>query len=527
MLRSAGLVGSWTLLSRCLGLIRDVLMAGLFGTSLPMSAFVVAFMVPNLFRRLFGEGALSAAFIPVFVETRKREGDGEAWCLARRVFSLLTLILVGITAVGWVAAGVGLQGVPPDTKAYAILSLLRIMLPYLVFICLAALSMGILNSFRHFAVPAATPVLLNVVWITALLTVVPRLSGDPFHQIRAVAWAVVVAGVVQLGCQIPVLIRFGYRPGWSLSVHDAKVRRVIRLMGPAALGLAVTQINVVIDKLLAAWVAPWAPAALFYSERLVYLPLGIFATALGTVLLPALSGHVAEAREDRIPGAVNHALRNLLYVMTPAAVGLVVLAGPIVDLIFRWRQFDAASAAHTVIALQCYAPGLVMFSLVKVLVPVFYARQDTRTPVRVALAAVGLNLALNILFVMTWPHPYKHAGLALATVLASAFNGGVLALLVHRQCGSPGWRSIAASVLRSLACAGIMGASVAAIFPVALQGLVGLGLQGKAAQLPAVLTAIAVGALIYGTFSLLLRCPEPREILNALRGRDSAPSSAG
>lgn len=517
MIRSVGLVGGFTLISRLLGLARDVLMAGFFGTSLPMSAFVVAFMIPNLFRRLFGEGALSAAFVPVFVETRARQGDAAAWLLARRVISLLTIVLIGFTVAGWGISTLGLGAAAEGSKAEAVLSLLRIMLPYMVFICLAALSMGILNSFRHFAVPAATPVLLNVIWIAVLWWVVPRVQGGLDDKIVAVAWAVLAAGVVQLACQVPVLMRHGYRPGWEWAPRDPKVTRVIRIMGPAALGLAVAQVNVVIDKLLAAWVAPWAPAALFYSERMVYLPLGIFATALGTVLLPALSGHVAEAREDRIPGAVNHALRNLLFIMTPASVGLAVMAEPIIHMIFEWRQFDEASTAHTVAALRCYAPGLVAFSLVKVFVPAFYARQDTRTPVKVAVWSVGLNLALNLLFIWTWPPPIKHAGLALATVLSSAFNGIVLAVLVHRHYGSPGWRGIAASAARALGCSLGMAAAVTAIFPRVLEWLGAWGMHDRLAQSAAVLLTIAVGVVVYGALSLLVRSREPREIRLALR----------
>jgi putative peptidoglycan lipid II flippase len=512
-----GLVGAFTLISRLLGLARDVLMAGFFGTSLPMSAFVVAFMIPNLFRRLFGEGALSAAFVPVFVETRAREGDAAAWLLVRRVVSLLTVVLIGITAVGWGVSSIGLGIVDAGTKAEAILSLLRIMLPYMVFICLAALSMGILNAFRHFGVPAATPVLLNLIWIVALVGVVPRVRGGLDDKIVVVAWAVLVAGVAQLACQVPVLLRHGYRPGWEWAPRDPKVGRVVCIMGPAALGLAVAQVNVVIDKLLAAWVAPWAPAALFYSERMVYLPLGVFATALGTVLLPALSGHVAEAREERIPGAVNHALRNLLYIMTPASVGLVVMAEPIINMIFQWRQFDEASTAHTVVALQCYAPGLAVFSMVKVFVPVFYARQDTRTPVKVAVLSVALNLALNLLFVWTWPHDVKHAGLALATVLSSAFNGLVLAVLVHRQYGSPGWGEILGSAARALGCSLGMAVVVAAAYPRALAGLNSWGLHDRLAQLGAVLLTIAGGALVYGSLSLLVGSREPHEIRRALQ----------
>lgn len=522
LIRSAGVVGLFTLGSRVLGLTRDVLMAGVFGTSLPMSAFVVAFTVPNLFRRLFGEGALSAAFIPVFVETRKKDGDAASWDLAAKVAFLLAAMLVAITAAGMLAAQWGLLGAEPGSRAAMILGLLRIMMPYMVFICLAALSMAILNSFHHFAVPAATQMLLNVVWIFAVLVIVPRVGSTLDEKIFVVAWAVLVAGLLQLGFQIPILYRLGFRLGLDSPFGDARVGKVLMLMGPAALGMAVTQINVVIDKLLAVWVGPYAPAALFFSERLVYFPLGIFATALGTVLLPALSGHAAAGEDRKIAGAINHGLRNLLFIMTPASVGLLVLAGPIVQTIFEWRTFDAVSTTQTRLALQFYAPGLVMFSLSKVFVPAFYARQDTRTPVKVGLWSVGLNLVLNILFVLTWPGPVKHAGLAFATVLAAAFNAAVLAVILHRRYGSPEWGSIARSGLRSLAAAAAMGCVAVVVQSLLLRLLSPDGGAGKTAQAGSLMGAVAAGMLAYTLVSAMLKAPEIKEILGSLRRETDA-----
>ena len=519
IVRSAGVVGFWTMVSRLLGLTRDILMAGVFATTLPMSAFVVAFMVPNLFRRLFGEGALSSAFIPVFVETRSHEGDAAAWRLAGRMIRLLAGILVAITLVLLAVASLWLAWGALGEKAAMILSLLRIMLPYLVFICLAALCMAILNSFHHFAVPAATPALLNLVWIAALLLIVPRVGETGAEKIVVIAWAVLAAGVVQLTVQIPVLVRYGFRPRAGGGRADEKVRRVLLLMGPATLGLAVTQINVVIDKLLAAWVGPWAPAALFFSERLIYFPLGIFATALGTVLLPVMSGHAADRSLDRTLATFRHALRTLMFLMIPASVGLLVLARPIVQMIFEWKAFGEASTSQTTIALQFYAPGLLLFSLNKVLVPVFYAHQDTRTPVRIGLYSVGINLALNVLFVLTWPPMMKHAGLACATVLAAAANSAMLAAVLHRRYGSPGWRSIGAGALRVLAAAAVMGA-VAVLLQRGLAGWgAGGGLPVKLRQVAAVAGAVGGAAGAYLLLARLLGCPELEDLRQVLRRR--------
>jgi len=334
-------------------------------------------------------------------------------------------------------------------KVAIILPLLRIMLPYMIFICLAALSMAILNSFRHFAVPAATPCLLNIIWIFTILTVFPYLSNDQHIQIRAVSWAVLLAGLVQLSAQIPVLMKYGYRFHFSWAWNDRRVGTVLKLMGPAALGLAITQFNVLIDRLLATWVGPWAPASLFFSERLIYFPLGIFATALGTVLLPTFSSHAADKDTFGMRETLNHSLRNLMFVMVPAAVGLFVLAFPIIRMIFQWKTFDVQSTWYTAIALQCYAPGLIVFSLAKVFVPAFYGQQDTLTPVKVGIATVALNIILNLIFIVTLPLNWKHAGLAGATVIAEAFYAVVLAVLLHRRIGSPGWRQIFGSGLRA------------------------------------------------------------------------------
>ncbi|MBN1557514.1 MAG: murein biosynthesis integral membrane protein MurJ, partial [Lentisphaerae bacterium] len=294
LVRHTAVVGSWTGLSRLLGFVREILMAALFGTSTAQSAFVVAFRIPNLFRRLFGEGALSSAFVPVFTDSLAHEGREAAWTLAGRVMALLSVVLSGIVLIGVAAATGYLHAGDPAPRTELVLALLRIMLPYMLCICLVALCMAVLNSFHHFLVPAATPVLLNVLWIGALVWVCPHFGETPEARIVGVAWAVLAAGVVQLAVQIPVLVRYGFRGRLSLRWRgDRRVWRVLALMGPAALGLGITQVNVVIDTLLALWIGSWAPAALSFSERLIYLPLGLFATALGTVLLPTFSHQAA------------------------------------------------------------------------------------------------------------------------------------------------------------------------------------------------------------------------------------------
>ena len=500
--KASGVISAFTMLSRCLGLVRDILMAGFFGTSIYMSAFVIAFMIPNLFRRLFGEGALSAAFVPVFIEARKRDGDSRAWLLARRIITLIGsfLALVVLLGLGGVTLAMSSGGLNEMTAA--VLPLLRIMLPYMLFICLAALAMAILNAFRHFAVPAAMPCLLNIIWISALLFVVPESAGVPEERIAAVAWAVLIAGAVQLLGQLPALWKRGYRPGLDYNVSDPKVRRVFVLMGPAALGLAVTQVNVLVDKLLAGWIGTWAPAALFFSERLIYLPLGIFATAMGTVLLPTLSEHVAGKEDAQLRDTLTKSISNILFVLIPAAVGLFILAGPIIQLLFEWKQFGSASTAQTAIALKFYAPGLIVFGLAKLLVPAFYAHQNTRTPVRLSVMTVGINLALNLTFVLTWPTHIKHAGLALGTVLAETFYVFALALSLKRQHIAPVWGKVFKHVWRALAAAAVMAAVTLLVHLRLGSYLQTSELPAKMNQLINVSASIVAGAAIY--FAVIL-----------------------
>jgi len=506
--------------SRLLGLAREILMASFFGTSLAQSAFVMAFRIPNLFRRLFGEGALSSAFIPVFTETLEKEGKEEAWALAGRVMGMLGTVLVTVSVAGIVGVSVAMGHVSPTANVVLVLDLLRIMLPYMVFICLVALCMAVLNSFHHFLLPASTPVLLNVIWILALVVVCPRLGDSPVERIYGVAWGILVAGVVQLAIQVSVLVRYGFRgrfPGgwWA----DPRVRRVLLLMGPAALGMGITQINVLVDTVLAWWIGPWAPASLSFSERLIYLPLGVFATALGTVLLPVFSGQTAREETEGMRITINRSLRSLLFVMIPATAGMLVLARPIVELVFERMEFDAWSTTLTARALVFYSPVLVTASLYKVFVPAFYAMKDTSTPVRVGIRVVALNFLLNVTFLLTWPTYYKHAGLAMATVLAGCVNAGALGLLLHRRIGSPGWKEILSDAVRVLCASAVMAVAARWCHGAIAGVLADSGLPSVVSRLVSVSAAIGVGVLVYGVLAFLLCRSALRELLDGIRSR--------
>ncbi len=525
VIRFAFAVGGFTMLSRFLGMARDMLTAGVFGTSLAMSSFVVAFRIPNLFRALFGEGALSSAFVPVFMASRRSEGEPAAWLLARRVATLVGSFLLVVVVLGVVGMSAALVWPGLSEEAAAVLPLARIMLPYVIFICLAALAMAVLNSYQKFSVSAFTPALLNITWILAILFIVPLIRGGPGRQIYGLAWTVFAAGAVQLAYQVPSLLRVGWRPGLDADWRDPRVKKVFMLMGPSALGLAVNQVNVMVNSLIALfWVGAWAPSALFYAERLIYFPQGILATALGTVLLPVLSDFAAQQKHREMRETIHHGLRTLLFVMTPASVGLFVLSKPIVQMLLERGSFNWESTILTARALSFYAPGLMVFCLAKVFVPAFYAMQDTRTPVKIGLVGVSLNFTLNILFALTLPEYWKHAGLAFSTVIAESFNGFMLAFFLRRRLGPFGIRGILGGLARALAAAAAM-AAVAFYTERVLTTWLYVYLPHKAAQWIGVPMAIALGMAVYFGLARLFRFPELGFVLDSLRAKKQQKGS--
>ncbi len=521
VLRRAATVSQMTGISRVAGLAREQLMAYAFGTGLAKSAFDVAFRIPNLFRRLFGEGALSAAFIPVYTEVCVRDGAAAANRLAARVAGLLLATLSLLAGLGILLALALQWHLPEGSRWSAILPLLRIMLPYAPLICLAALTMGILNSLKHFAIPALAPVFLNLVWILTLVAICPWLPEDPFIRIRAVAWAVVIAGVAQVAVQLPELARRGVRLRLSFAWRgDERIVRIARLMGPMALSAGLIQINVCVDGLLAMWAAPWGPSALEYAERLVYLPLGLVGNAFATVLLPTLSEHAAAQDHDGLRQTLERALSNICVIMAPLAIGLTVLALPIVTLIYRIGEgaFQADSAVQTARALAGYAPGLLVFSLYKAITPAFFALQDTRTPMRVGLFGVLLNISLNLLFVTTWPTGWKHMGIAVATVLTSMVNCGMLIFLLRRRLRTPQLPPLFRACGGALAAAAIMGAVAFATERAGMEFCAPRCVP-KLAQLLAVGAAMAAGALTYILFIRLFCRQAVTEVWHDIRRR--------
>ena len=464
LLANLSTVGGFTLLSRLLGFARDVVFATQFGAGLGMDAFLVAFKIPNFGRRLFAEGAFSQAFVPVLSEYRTTRSETEVRELVSRTEGTLAAVLVLLTAIGVLATPVFVWMFAPGfhanpQKFELATGLLRWTFPYLMFISLAAFAGGVLNANGRFGPPAFAPVLLNVAFIVSAFAIEPHLA----HPTYALAGAVLVAGVLQFAVQLPWLARVRMLVRPTLGFFHAGVRHVFRLMVPIMFGASITQINLLVDTVIASFLAGGSVSWLYYSDRLMEFPLGVFAIALGTVILPGLARHYARGEHARYSAMLDRALRLALLAMPAAAVGLLVLAVPIVATIYGYDRFDAHDVFMAGASLMTYALGLTGFALVKVLAPAYFARQETRAPVRIGIVAVGVNLALNLAVVLPWAFSggvAPHAGLALSTSLAAVVN----AVLLWRGLRRRGWYAPVAGwrpfLLRVAAATLAMGALV-------------------------------------------------------------------
>ena len=446
LFRSTAVVSSMTMLSRVFGLARDMVFTRYFGVDAGTDAFLVAFKIPNFLRRLFAEGAFSQAFVPVLTEVKTDSGDEAVSELVRHTLGTLAGILFILSVIGAVATPILVMIFAPgfidQTEKFDLTTeMLRITFPYILFMSLTALSAGILNSYGRFAVPAFTPVLLNLSLIAAAIWLAPLM--DP--PIMALAWGVFIAGCAQLAFQIPFIMKLGLlrwpRWGWK----NSGVRRILKLMIPGIFGSSVMQINLLLDTVIASFLVSGSVTWLYLSDRMVELPLGIFGIALATVILPNLSKKHAAGDPRAFSHMLDWALRWVLIVALPAAVALAVLAGPILSTLFLYGDFTPRDVEMASISLVVYSGGLIGFILVKVLAPGYFSRQDTKTPVKVGIIAMLANMLMNIVFVVPmvkydWPAP--HAGLALATTLSAFINAGLLYLGL-RKCGvySPqsGW----------------------------------------------------------------------------------------
>ncbi len=462
LLRSIFTFGSLTLVSRVLGLIRDMVVAAVFGPGAATDAFFVAFKIPNFMRRLFAEGAFSTAFVPVVSEYKERRAPEEVRRLVADVSGVLGAVLLLITALGILFAPYVVRlfapGFAADPAKFEVtVTMLRWTFSYILFISLTACAGGVLNTYGRFGPPAFAPVLLNLCLIAGALW----LSRYFEVSVVALAVAVCIAGVLQLLLQLPYLARIGMlawpRLGWS----DPGVRRIVRLMGPSILGSSVAQINLLVDTILASFLLTGSVSWLYYSDRLVEFPIGIFGVALGTVILPRLSSEHAAATPERFSATLDWALRWVLLISAPATIGLIMLALPLVATLFKHGEFTDHDALASALSLSMYALGLIGFILVKVAAPGYFARQDTRTPVRFAVICVLVNMLLSSIAVwFLHDSGVGHAALALATVIAQLLNAALLLSKLYRlgvYRPGEGWRGLRRQVaIASLAMAALL-----------------------------------------------------------------------
>ncbi len=430
-------VSAMTLISRILGLVRDVVFAQCFGAGLLMDAFLVAQRIPNMLRRFFAEGAFSAGFVPVMARYRERHSADASQIYVDSMAGTFGAILFVVTAIGVVAAPVLVIVVAPgfigDGGDFDLAALmLRFTFPYLFFVSLTAFAGGVLNTYGQFAVPAFTPVILNVVLIAAAVWLAPQLD----RPIMALAYAVFIAGVCQLLFQLPFLAKIGRLPRPHWAPRNEGVRRAFKLMVPAIFGSSVAQINVLLSGMIASLLPIGSISYLYYSDRLMEFPLGLFGIALATVTLPYLSRLWVGEQKQLFASTLDWSMRMALLIALPAAIGLVLLAGPLIATLFFGGEFDERSVRLTMVALQAYAAGLVGFSFVKVLAPAFFAREDTRTPVRIAIVALIVNLIVGpstAWFLIRSGYSGPHVGLAAATSIAAVVNAVLLYLGLRRD----------------------------------------------------------------------------------------------
>lgn len=449
LLQSTSVVSAMTFLSRVLGLVRDIVFARFFGASIVMDAFIVANRIPNMLRRFFAEGAFSQGFVPVMARYKEQNSHEEARELVDAVAGTLGVVLFVVTLIGVIAAPLLVLIVAPgfigdDGRFDLATAMLRFTFPYLLFVSLTAFAGGILNTYGNFSAPAFTPVILNVVLIASALWLAPELDNPGM----ALAYGVFAAGLVQLFFQLPFLAKIGAvpRPKWQ-PAHDG-VRRIGKLMLPAIFGSSVAQINVLLGGIIASMLGVGKISLLYYSDRLMEFPLGLFGIALATVTLPYLSRQAATASMPQFSATLDWSIRLVVLIAVPAAVGLIMLAGPLMATLFYGGVFTRFDTEMAALSLQAFAIGLIGFSFVKILAPAYFAREDTRTPVKIGLIALAVNFILSVLLawgLTSMDHPGPHAGLALAISVAALLNAWLLYRGLRRDgvvLAARGWSAL-------------------------------------------------------------------------------------
>ncbi|MDD5218079.1 MAG: murein biosynthesis integral membrane protein MurJ [Candidatus Omnitrophica bacterium] len=459
LVKATGLIGILTLVSRVLGLIRDIVSARSFGTSWQWDAFIYAFQIPNFFRRLVGEGALSPAFIPVYSECFEQKGKEMAFRFANVTMTFLAVMFTVFLIVLEISLSFLTQAHFLSPTLRMVTDLLRYFFPYLWLMSLFALGMGVLNSHKHFLAPSLGSIIMDIFWIAGVLWLVPLVGSDQAVQVRWLAVVVLISGIVQLFAELPPLYKMGFRVTWIFDLKSAELKKMFRLLMPAILGFAVVQLNILVDMTCGLMIGPGANSSLWYGNRLMQFPLGMFAVAMGTALLPTIAAQAARRELDAARQTLQFALKCISLIALPSSIGLMILGKPIIQFLFQHGQFDAVSTARTSAVLFFYTLGLFAYSCQRMIATGFYAIQDTRTPVRVAVVALLINIVLNIVLMV----PMREAGLALATSISGIYQFLALVVLYQRKVARLDMRDLLMSLAKIVMATIAMGAVCFAI----------------------------------------------------------------
>jgi len=513
MLKSSGAMGAATLASRVLGLAREQVYAAFMGVTAEAGAFYVAFTIPSLFRRLLGEGALTAAYIPIFKEKERTATPDQMWRSANAVISGLWVTALGLVLAGLAGLTLVLRAAPLGENTRLMLELLRVMFPYVLLVCVAALFMGTLNARGYFFVPSLGAALLNVIMIGSVLWLAPRMGATLRAQVFGLAVGVLIAGLAQAGFQIPWLRREGWRYRWTSPWRDPTVRQVVRKMIPGSIGVAAFQINVLVTQLLAFGVHEPIVAAFNFAVRLMEFPQGIFGISLATYLLPTLSGLAAEKDYGEFRRTLREGLGYVLFLNMVSAALLVVLAEPMIRLLFEWGRFSRAATPEVALALACLAPGLVAYSVVNILARAFYALGNTRTPMQISVFCLVVNLGFAVLLLPT----FHAAGLGVANAITSYLNAALLLYALRRRLGRLDLRPllrpliwvIVATMLAGLVAWGTSALWSARFSDDALPGRLG-----------AVFVPLTVAVAVYLVLLLAARVSMVKDLLSVMRRGD-------
>ncbi|MBW2186163.1 MAG: murein biosynthesis integral membrane protein MurJ [Deltaproteobacteria bacterium] len=508
---AAAVLSSATLMSRFAGLARDIVIASIFGAGFGSDAFFMAFTIPNLLRRFFAEGSLTAAFVPTFTQVRAQNGEIEAQRIVRICWSLLLVVMIAVTVCGMFASpwlvkmiGGGFSSVPG--KIELTIHLTRLMFPYIFFVSLLALLTGVLNVYGHYFIPAFSPLVLNLSMIIGAVVLHQQLA----IPVESLAWGVLIGGFLQLMMTLPVMHRYGFNLKLCFKWRDAVVQRIARLMIPGIFGVAIYQINVVVTRLLSSFLEQGSVSYLYYGQRLFEFPQGIFVVSLAQAVLPTMSRQAAQGQIDEVKKSLRYALSLIVLITVPAAAGLVVCASPIYSQLFMSGAFSFTDVSQTALALAAYAPGLLFVGISRIVVPTFYAMNDTKTPVWVSF----WTLIVNVVFGLILMEHYQHLGLAFALTLSSIFNAIVLLFLLQRRLGGMALASVAVICAKVLVATAVM-ASI--VHYVLAWGHWQLGLT--AANFCVLIGAIFCGLISYTICCYLVKIKEVHDVVALVKKR--------